>query len=168
VLAEGRAAALAFGRLTGHGTIRLLRRPWQDVTRPSSPPDTHPLGLDAPRPAKRVAKHHAGVAKPGRDVPNPDAEAPDIDEDVRNPGAEVPDIDGDMCNPDGEVPGIDGDVCNPDAEAAEVGGGRSDLDGEVPGVGRHLRHPDIAVPQAYAIATSPGLNWPRAAMTLAA
>ena len=60
------------------------------------------------------------VAKPGLDVPNPDAEAPDIDGDVRNP--------------DAEVPGIDEDVRN--------------LDGEVPGIGRHLCHPDIAVPQA--------------------
>jgi uncharacterized protein len=96
------------------------------------------------------------------DVPNPDAEAPDIDGDVRNPDAEVPGIDEDVRNLDAEVPNVDGSVHNSDAEVpdineevrnpgtevAEVGGDRPDLDGEVPGIGRHLRHPDIAVPQA--------------------
>ncbi|HEY8328912.1 MAG TPA: TraB/GumN family protein [Rhodanobacter sp.] len=85
------------------------------------------------------------------DVRDPDAEVPGIDEDVRNLDAEVPNVDGDVHNSDAEVPDIDGDVRNPGAEVAEVaevGGDRPDLDGEVPAIDRHLRHPDIAVPQA--------------------
>lgn|GEM_PF-66170 len=83
------------------------------------------------------------------DVRNPDAEVPGIDEDVRNLDAEVPNVDGNVHNSDAEVPDINEEVRNPGTEVAEVGGDRPDLDGEVPGIGRHLRQPGIAVPWAH-------------------